>query len=271
MQQFCNSCGAPITAGMTNCARCGAPVSSGGSGAYDPTVRAGAPPGTGYGAQPYGPPANDPYAAPPPPPQGFGAPPPQPGYGAPPPPPGFGPPQPGFGAPQQPYMAPMPPQPKKSRAWMYIVGAILVVLILVCGGIAFAINSLGHAVTNAVNNLATQVATITVTTGAHVSNIQIGKGDDQGNITTQTTQFSVGEHITITFTADTQDSGATVALKLDTGDQSEVLGHVNLDTGQNDYYMIFHVNTAGSYTAELQYSGGSSSNVTEGVVSFTVS
>lgn len=286
MQQFCNTCGAPITAGMTACARCGTPV-GGGSGAYDPTVRVGTPPGTGYGPQSYGPPPTDPYGAPPPPPgygsqpqsgfgapqQGYGPPPMQQGYGAPPPPPGFGPPpQPGFGAPQQPYMAPMGQPPKKSRTWLYVVGAILVVLIIACVGGIFAIRALGNAASNAINNLSTQVATQLPTSGAHVSNVQIGKGDDQGNITTQATSFGVGEHITITFTGDTQDSGAKVSLKIDaSGGQSQVLGDVPLDTGSNSYYMIFHIDTAGSYTAELQYTGGSETNVTESHVDFTVS
>ncbi|HEU5368104.1 MAG TPA: hypothetical protein VFU69_06555 [Ktedonobacterales bacterium] len=267
MQQFCNSCGSPITAGMTNCARCGAPVSSSGPGAYDPTVRAGSPPGTGYGSQPYGPSSNDPYAAPPPPP--YGASQPQPGFGAPPPPPGFGPPpQPGFGAPQQPYMAP-PPQPKKSRAWIYIVGAILVVLILVCGGIAFAINSFGHAVSSAVNNLSTQVATITVTTGAHVSNVQIGKGDDQGNITSKTSSFSESDTIDIVFTVTTQDSGAHVTLQILDSSGSELqtdFTPLPVETGTHDYYFAFSITGADSYTANLQYNGA-----TEQAVDFTVS
>ncbi len=271
MQQYCNSCGAPITAGMTNCARCGAPV-SGGSGAYDPTVRAGAPPGTGYGSQPYGPPSNDPYAAPPPPPPGFG-PPPQPGFGAPPPQPGFGPPpQPGFGAPQQPYMAP-PPQPKKSRTWIYVVGAIVVVLILACGGILFAINSLGHVVSNALSDVektaTAQAQTPSSVPGAHVSNVQIGKGDDQGNITSKTNSFTQSDTIDIVFTVTTQDSGAHVTIQILNSSGNELqtdFSPLPVETGTHDYYFAFSITGADSYTANLQYNG-----TTEQSVSFTVS
>jgi hypothetical protein len=255
MQQYCNTCGAPITAGMAACARCGTPVSSGGS--YDPTVRAGSPPSSGYGQQPYGPPSSDPYGAPPPPPPGFGGPPgygapqSQPGYGAPPPPPGFGGPPPGYGGPQQPFMAP-PPQ-KKSRAWLYVVGSIVVILIILCVGGIFALRALGNA------------ATTLPTSGEHISNVQIGKGDNEGNITDATKDFSVSDDIVINFTA-TADAGAVMTLKLVKGSQSQVLDPpLDLDSGQHDYYYIFAVNAPGSYTAEIQYN-----DTTEAAVAFTV-
>jgi hypothetical protein len=176
----------------------------------------------------------------------------------------------GYGGPQQPFMAP-PPQ-KKSRTWVWVVSIIAAVLIIVCVGGIFLVRAGLGAATNAVNNLSTQVAaTVTSipTSGAHISNVQIGKGDasDSGTIVTQTTSFAVGDHITITFTATTEDTGAQASLKLsDSSGNSQVLGSVPLDTGQNDYYMIFHVNSAGTYIAELQYNG-----TTESVLNFTVS
>jgi hypothetical protein len=278
MQQFCNNCGAPITACMTACARCGAPVSSG-SGGYDPTVRAGGP-GSVYGGQPYGPPPTDPYGAPPPTPgygsqpqPGYGAPnygpPPQPGYGAPPPPPGFGPPpQPGFGAPQQPFMAPQPP--KKSRTWVYVVVGIVIVLLLVCGGAAYAISNaaknIGSAISTTVATVSTSIATNT-TPGAHISNVRIGKGDDQGNITTETHSFTQSDTIVIVFTVTTQDTGATTLLKAYKGSSYlDQIGPLNVDAGTNDYFFAFQITGTGTYTAQLQYNG-----TTEQTVPFTVS
>ncbi|HLW00156.1 MAG TPA: hypothetical protein VKT82_15915 [Ktedonobacterales bacterium] len=266
MQQFCNTCGAPITAGMTACARCGTPVTTGGGGAYDPTVRAGSPPGSAYGSQPYGPPPTDPYGAPPPPPpygsQPYGSQP-QPGYGAPPPPPGFGPPpQPGFvGGPQQPFMAP-PPQPKKSRTWLYVVLGIVVVILLVCGGAAYAIS---RAVNNVANTVATTVATVTIpATGTHITNVQIGKGDDQGNITTKTSSFTQSDTIVIDYTATASDTTSQVALKVLASDGTELTGGPppqDLENGQHDYFFAITITGADSYTAELDYNGTAEASI----------
>lgn len=292
MQQFCNNCGAPISAGMSSCARCGAPVSSG-SGSYDPTIRAGGPPGSGYGQQPYGPPPIDPYGgsqpqsgfgAPPPPPPGYGAQP-QSGFGAPPPPPpGFGPPpQPAFGAPpgvgyggpQQPFMA---PQPKKSKTWIYVVVGIVIVVLLACGGVAFAINRLANTVNNALTSFdktATAQAQnpspnpTTPASGTHISNVQVGSGDSQGHITNQTTSFSTSDTIVIIYTVTTQDSGAQVVLNVvdsSTGNSIGTNGPQAIDVGTNKYYFAFSITGTGSYTGELQYNG-----TTEQNVNFTVS
>lgn len=286
MQQFCNNCGAPISAGMSACARCGAPVSSG-SGSYDPTIRAGAPPGTGYGQQPYGPPPIDPYGgsqpkpgygAPPPPPPGFG-PPPQSSYGTPPPPPGFGPPpQPGFGAPpgvgyggpQQPFMA---PQPKKSRTWIYIVSGILIVLILLCGGVIFAIRTLGNAATKAINNLATQVSTITVTTGfqqtkttgTHITTIQTGTGFDQnsGTVQGESATFTTSDTIYVVYTVANPDAGAQVAVKLlnSSGSLLDTGNSAPLSTQTNTYANSLTINQAGVYNVEIDYNGAAEATI----------
>ncbi len=260
---------------MTACARCGAPVSSG-SGSYDPTVRAGSPPGSGYGAQPYGPPS-DPYNVPPPPPpqQGFGPPPqpgfgapppPQPGFGAPPPPPGFGPPpQPGFGAPQQPFMA---PPPKKSKTWIYVVVGIVVVLVLACGGIAYAITQAGKKV---VDTVSTQVATNTPgnssapgsfqqhsTTGPHITAIQTGTGFDRntGEVEGEKAVFTLSDDIWVVYTvADPDPDVQTVTVKLldangkfiDSGDSAL------LDPQTNQYANEVTITKAGVYNIEIDY------------------
>jgi len=266
MQQVCNNCGTPIQPGSITCARCGAPVTSGAPGAYDPTVRAGAPPGSGYGQQPYGaPPMSDPYGAPPPQ-QGFGGPPPQQGWGAPPPQQGFGPPpQPGYGQPMAPMMAPQ----KKSNAPL-IVGIIALVLIVCVGGGIAAAVIIGHAATKAVDTAATAVATLGTTiptSSGHFTNVQIGAGDDTGAIQTQKTDFTQNDTIVITFTATTQDSNASALLKV-TSDGQDIgtNGPLSLDTGKHDYYFAFQITGSGNYTAELQYNG-----TTEQTVDFTVS
>ena len=109
----------------------------------------------------------------------------------------------GYGGPQQPFGAP-PPQ-KKSRAWIYIVGSIVVVLLIACVGGIFALRALGNAASTAVNRLATQVATSVPTTvpvtGTDITKVKLGQGDDQGNITTQTTSFTESDTIVIDYTA----------------------------------------------------------------------
>jgi hypothetical protein len=267
MQQMCRTCGAPITAGMTACARCGTPVSNG-SGAYDPTVRVGTPPGSAYGSQPYGPPPTDPYGAPPPPPPGFGAqpagygapPPPPPGFGAPPQPgfgaPGFGaPPQPGFGPGQPPFMAP-PPQ-KRSNTWIYIVGGILAVILILCVGGFLVVRALA---TNAVNSLATTVATNTTftqtsTTGPHITSIATGTGFDTstGQVQGQSATFKTSDTIWVVYTVTNPDPGASVTLTLNPGGQST--SSPPLDTQTNEYGNSLTVSGPGIYTIEIDYNG----------------
>lgn len=283
MQQYCNTCGAPITAGMAACARCGTPVTSGGSGAYDPTVRAGSPPGTGYGQQPYGPPPSDPYGAPPPPPSYGSQPPPgygsqpQPGFGAPPPPPpgfggqpaGFGGPQPGFGGPP-----PFGPPPKKRNTWIYVVGGILAVLIVLCVVGIFALRALGNTITNGVNNLATQVATITVTTGdftqthttgPHITQIQTGTGFNTttGDVEGEKATFTTSEKIWVVYTVANPDAGAVVLVKLldDTGNLIDSGNSADLDTQTNQYANSVTINTAGIYNIEIDYNGAKEATI----------
>ncbi len=165
-------------------------------------------------------------------------------------------------------MAPMPPQ-KKSRTWIYVVLGIVIVLLLVCGGAAYAIS---RAVNNAANAVATTVATVNTsipTSDLHITNVEIGKGDDQGNITTKTSSFTQSDTIDIDYTATTQDSNAQVTLVILDSSGTPLTGGPGpqtLDVGQHDYFFAIQITGADSYTAELQYNG-----TTESSISFTVS
>jgi len=173
----------------------------------------------------------------------------------------------------------MAPQLRKSRTWIYVVVGILIVVLLACGGIAFALNRVANVannVINSVNQTETAVAQnpnpspnpTTPASGAHISNVHIGTGDSQGNITNQTTNFTQSDTIIINFTATTQDSNAQVTLQIldstGTALQSNFTPLV-LKTGQHDYFFSFSITGADTYKAEIQYNG-----TTEQTVSFTV-
>jgi hypothetical protein len=274
MQQMCTNCGAPIQPGSASCFRCGAPVTSGGAGAYDPTMRVGSPPGSGYSQQPYGTPPTDPYGSQP----GYGAPqqPPQ-GYGAPPPPPGFGaPPQPGFGPPpQQPFAAPVaqPPQ-KKSKALPITLGIIAVILIVCVGGGIVVTKLVSNAVNNAANTLGTAVATTfsqqEVTTGAHITSVQTGTGFDQntGEVIGQKDTFNAGDEAWVVYVVTNPDPGAQVVLKLYNNGTYELSANApQLDTQTNSYANSFVVNQAGVHKVELYYNDSLEASITFNVVS----
>jgi hypothetical protein len=164
-----------------------------------------------------------------------------------------------------------PPPPKKSRTWLYVVIGIVVVVLLACAGAAYAIS---RAVNTGIQAAQTVIATFTPptgftpTSGNHITNVQIGKGDDQGNITTQTSTFTQSDTIVIKFTVTTQDSGAhaTIVIRDSTGTELQSnFTPLALETGTHDYYFAFSITGADSYTAELQYNG-----TTEQTVPFTV-
>lgn len=292
MQQFCNNCGSAIQPGSAVCSNCGTPVSSG-SGAYDPTMRAGTPPGTGYGAQPYGAPPNDYGAgAPPPPPQQpgygsqpYGAPPPQPGFGGPPP----GPP-PGFAG--QPYGGPppmmpvqMPPQ-KKSRTLWYVLGGVAVVLIICCVGGVVAANAGLFALGKAVNSAATQIAqtetaiggttptqgpfTQSSTTGTHITKIQTGTGWDQnsGDVQGETATFHPGDTVYTVFTVDLNgDSSAQVEIKYSlNGSQTDTSGPQSITESNVYSYKAPIGSSTGIYTIEVDYNNTPEATITVNVV-----
>jgi hypothetical protein len=164
-------------------------------------------------------------------------------------------------------MAP-PPQPKKSRTWLYVVLGIVVVVLLVCGGAAYAIS---RAVNNVANTVATTVATFTppATGGKDITNVQIGKGDDQGNITTQTSSFTQSDTIVIDYTATATNTTSQVTLKILDSTGTALTGGPGpqtLESGKHDYFFAVTITGADSYTAELDFNG-----TAEASIPFTVS
>jgi uncharacterized protein YpmS len=200
------------------------------------------------------------------------------------------------GMPPQPMMPGMPPpQQKKSRTLWYVLGSIAIVLVLLCGGIVFAINRAANSVSTGLNSIAatanadaTQIAqTATADTGSfnatataiaqggnggsHISNVEMGTGDrNSGTINNQTTSFQVNQDIIITFTANADKDGDQIELNvLDSGGTSQGTIPIPSDQvkqGSHDYYFAFTIKTAGDYTAEIQYNGN-----TEQSVDFSVS
>jgi hypothetical protein len=295
MQQTCSNCRYPIQPGNTVCTNCGTPVSTAGGGSYDPTVRVGTPPGTGYGQQPpygapstpdpysaqfSGPPPANPYGAPPANPYGaapanpYGAPPANP-YGTPPANPfGTPPSAPGFDGPP-PFGAPTAfpgqmPQAQKSRLMLYIGFAVVVVL-LIAGGVGYALTH-SKGSTSYSNNGQTGTSPNNggqnATTGTHITKIQTGTGFDQNNniVTGETSTFKGGGAAWVVFTIDTQDASATIQLKIiNEGTQTGQSDPENITAGTVvDAYQLTLRNT-GSDKVEIDYNG-----VAEASITFTV-
>jgi hypothetical protein len=245
-------------------------------------MRAGAPPNSGYGQPAYGAPtASDPYSAQysGPPGGGFGAPPSGP-YGTP-PGGGFGapPPQPGYGA-QPPYGTPVgypnqfPQQPKKSHKGLFIglgvVGGIVVIAIIGCIVVSNLLLNAGKKVVNAAQ---TAIATITVvtgtdggvTTGTHITTLQVGSGFDQntGDVIGEKSSFASGENAWVVYTVNTQDANATVQLKLyNDGTLSGSTDPESVDTGQNKYGNEITNLQSGAHRVELYYNGTLEAQIT---------
>ncbi len=276
MQQTCSNCRYPLQPGAVVCTNCGTPVSAAGGGSYDPTVRAGAPPSTGYGQPSYGAPsAPDPYSAQysGPPGGGYGAPPSGPNpYGAPPASPYGAPPaQPGFGGPP-PYGAPVgfPGQmpPKKSNKGLFIglgiVGGIVVIAIIGCIVLTNFVINKGKQVVNSVEATATALAG---ENGKHITDVHIGTGFDQNSnqITGESSTLSTGD-AWVAFTANNQDPNATVELKLyNDGTETAHAGPDKLDVGTEVYPYQLTLRNTGSDKIEIYYNGH-----LEATISFTV-
>jgi hypothetical protein len=188
----------------------------------------------------------------------------------------FAPPmQPQWTPPQQgaPIPGPTPPGGQKlggsRRLLLGLVGAVIIIgiiLTLVYVGINAATNKPSTPSTN-VN--ASPTATATPSGGQHIANVEIGKGDDKGNITTKTNLFSRDDTIVITYVATTQDSNAQVALRIVDSSGSSLQGGPSpytLERGTHTYYFAIKITGADNYTAQLQYNGA-----TEETFIFTVS
>ena len=163
--------------------------------------------------------------------------------------------------------------PKKSRTWLYVVLGIVVVVLLVCGGAAYAIsravNNVANTVATTVATVSTSVATITPVSGTDITNVSIGKGDDQGNITTKTSSFTQSDTIVIDYTATATNTTSQVTLNILDSTGTELTGGPGpqtLESGKHDYFFAITITGADSYTAELDFNG-----TPEASIPFTVS
>jgi hypothetical protein len=271
MQPTCSNCRYPLQPGAAVCTNCGTPVSPAGGGSYDPTVRAGVSPGSSYGQPSYGAPSGpDPYSAqysgPPPagsygpPPGGAYGPPPAGSYGAPPAQPGFGSPPP-YGAPVA-YPGQMPPPQKSSHKGLYIglgvVGGIVIVAIIGCIVVSNLVINAGKKIVNSAEATLTAAAGElgSATTGAHITTIQVGTGFDQntGDVIGEKSSFSAGENAWVVYTVETEDTNATVQLKLyNNGTLSGSTDPESVDTGQNKYGNEITNLQSGSHRVEIYY------------------
>jgi hypothetical protein len=243
MQQTCSNCRYPLQPGAAVCTNCGTPVSPTGGGSYDPTMRAGMPPGPGYGQPPYGAPAapgsySGQYNAPP------GATP----YGAPPGSP-YGAPQANqYGAPQAPVFTPVAPKPKSRRGILF--GAIG--LIAACIVVAVAFSALSKFKQE-------------ITTGPHITKIQVGTGQnaDTLEITGATDTFKNDSTVYVSFTVVTQDANAQVVLKLYADSTlQDTTEPVTPDVGTTVYGNSTVVHNAGKHTFEVDYNGTKEATIT---------
>ncbi len=247
MQQVCSNCRYPLQPGAAVCTNCGTPVNTAGGGPYAP--------GAGYGQPPYGAPTgSDSYSG-----QyssqpggGYGVPPSGP-YGAPPAGP-YGAPQANqYGAPQAPVFTPVAAQPKSRRGVLFGAIGLIVVCIV---GIVLVANVFGKFKQ-------------TVTTGTHITKIQVGTALDQTTfeITSPADTFHVGDKVYVSFTVVTQDSGAQVTLKLYSGSTLEDTDSVTPDPGTTTYGNSVVVQNTGEHTIEVDYNGSKEASITFNVTS----
>jgi hypothetical protein len=249
MQHVCSNCRYPLQPGSTVCTNCGTPVSTAGGGSYDPTLRAGAAPGSGYGQPGYGTPsAPDSYSAQYGSPSPYGTPP-GGSYGAQPGNP-YGAPQANpYGTPQAPVFTPVATPPKSRRGALFGGIAIIVVVIV---GIVIAAGIFGKFKQE-------------VTTGTHITKIQVGTGQDPNTfeVTGATDTFHTGDTVYVSFTVTTQESGAQVVLKLYAGsDLQDSTDPVTLDQGTTTYGNSAVVNKTGEHKFEVDYNGVSEATIT---------
>jgi hypothetical protein len=186
-----------------------------------------------------------------------------------------------FAPPAQPQWGPSPqgpqaptflrPTQRKSglagRALLFgLIGVVVVVGLLLA--LAFvAINPHIDPTTSTSSRQPTATATATPGGAAHISNVLIGRGDNQGNITTETTIFTLADTIDIDYLGTTQESNGVGLLRLvrSNGSLAATIGPLTLQPGTREYYYTFVMYETGGFTAQLQYNG-----VTEATIQFTV-
>ncbi|HEX6778161.1 MAG TPA: CHAT domain-containing protein [Ktedonobacterales bacterium] len=117
------------------------------------------------------------------------------------------------------------------------------------------------------NTPPTATTTATPRGATHISNVLIGRGDNRGNITTQTTTFTLADTIDIDYIGTTQDSNAVGLLRLlrSNGSLAATIGPLTLQQGTHSYYYTFVMKETGGFTAQLQYN-----STTEETLQFTV-
>ncbi len=177
----------------------------------------------------------------------------------------------------------MAPPPKKSKTWIYVLVGVLVLVLIVCGGIAYAINA---GLTRVGQAIETVAATLTVTTGEtptlpssfqqtrttgpHITTIQTGTGFNQntGEVINEKATFTTGESIWVVYTVANPDAGASVTLKLltESGSLIDSGSSAELDTVTNQYANEVTINEAGIYKIEIDYNGAA-----EATINFLVS
>lgn len=197
------------------------------------------------------------------------------GYGGNPPyPTPFAPPtQPQWGLSPQGLQAPtlQPPTQRKpglsGRTLLFSLIGALVAVGLILALVIAAIKPNTNPNTNTSHMSPTATATATPRGATHISNVLIGIGDNRGNITTQTTTFTLADTVDIDYIGTTQDSNAVGLLRLlrSNGSLAATIGPLTLQQGTHNYYYTFVMKETGGFTAQLQYNG-----VTEETLQFTV-
>jgi hypothetical protein len=166
------------------------------------------------------------------------------------------------------FQPPMQRKPGLSgRALLFgLIGAIVTVGLLLAL-VVVAIKPNTNPNTTASHTPATATATATPRGEKHINDVLIGRGDNQGNITTETTTFTLADTIDIDYVGTTRDTNAVALLRLvrSNGSLAATIGPLTLQQGTHNYYYTFVMKETGNFTAELQYNG-----TTEATLHFTV-
>ncbi len=103
-----------------------------------------------------------------------------------------------------------------------------------------------------------------VTTGPHITNIQVGTGIDEhtGEIKGATDTFHTGEKVYVAFTVVTQDPKAHVVLYLYANGTLEATDSVPLDPDATHYGDSVVVRNTGEHKVEVVYNGAAEASIT---------